>query len=352
MAPDSRFWRHQLGEATQRGRKHMLFRATLPVFLLFTFFTTQTKAKTEPVAGSCNVLASYTFRHKALHGNYTALASLSPSTISPSTSPAGQWSSRIQIHIPEEPAIQRYIRHLEGEGRITMLKALERSRPYLPVMTEILESQGVPAELIAVVFIESCFDREASHKGAGGYWQMMAATAQKLGLRVDRWVDERCDPVKSTKAAAKYLRLFYNKYHSWELALAAYNTGDGSLDKAVGKIRTSNFWELARRGAVPRRTRAYVPKVLAAAKIIRNLEAHGFEYPHGTPVYDFEPVRVKSPLKLAEIARWINVPLDTMQDLNPSLRLDVLPPDCNVNLNLPSGARDEFDLAYAKHIRR
>jgi len=352
MAPDSRFWRHQLGEASKRGRRHKMLRTVLPLLLLFTFNTSQTTAKTEPVTGSYSVLASYRFRQDTLQGNVAARASFSRTSVLSHTSPTGPWSSRIQIHIADEPAIQRYIRHLEGEGRITMLKALERSRPYLPVMTEILESQGVPAELIAVVFIESCFDREASHKGAGGYWQMMAATAQKLGLRVDRLVDERFDPVKSTEAAAKYLRLYYNRFHSWELALAAYNAGGDRVSKALDKRGSSNFWELARRGAVPRRTRAYVPKVLAAAKIIRNLEAHGFEYPHGTPVYDFEPVRVKSPLKLAEIALWINVPLDTMQDLNPSLRLDVLPPDCNVNLNLPSGARDEFDLAYAKHIRR
>ncbi|NLI81895.1 MAG: lytic transglycosylase domain-containing protein [Deltaproteobacteria bacterium] len=256
------------------------------------------------------------------------------------------------MRIPKEPAIQRYIRHLEDEGRPTVLKALERSRPYLPVMTELLDSHGVPAELIAIVLVESCFDREASHKGAGGYWQLLAATARRFGLRVDRWVDERRDPVKSTEAAAKYLRLFYDKYQSWELALAAYNVGDGKLDKAVERCRTSDFWELARRRALPERTRAYVPKVLAAAKIMMDLEAHGFEFLHGTPVYDFEPVRVQSPLKLAEIARWINVPLNTLQDLNPSLRLGVLPPDCDVNLNLPSGARDNFDLAYNRNHRR
>lgn len=352
MAPDSRFWRHQLGEAHKRGRRHKMLRTVLPLFLLFTFNTSQTTAKTEPVTGSYSVLASYKFRQGTLQGNVAARASFSRTPVLSHTSPTGPWSSKIQIQIADEPAIQRYIRHLEGEGRPTMEHALERSRPYLPVMTEILESRGVPAELIAVVSVESCFDGEASHRGAGGYWQLMAATARRMGLRVDRWVDERFDPVKSTEAAAKYLRLYYDRFHSWELALAAYNAGGDKVSKALNKRGSTNFWELARRGSLPAKTQAYVPKVLAAAKVMRNLEAHGFNYPRVTPIYDFEPVRVKSALKLQEIARWINVPVNTLQELNPSLRLDALPPDCNVNLNIPSGARDRFDLAYEKHLRR
>ncbi len=352
MAPDSRFWRHQLGEASKRGRRHKMLRTVLPLLLLFTFNTSQTTAKTEPVTGSYSVLASYRFRQDTLQGNVAARASFSRTSVLSHTSPTGPWSSRIQIHIADEPAIQRYIRHLEGEGRSTMAQALERSWPYLPVMTEILESRGVPAELIAVVSVESCFDGEASHRGAGGYWQLMAATARRMGLRVDRWVDERFDPVKSTEAAAKYLRLYYDRFHSWELALAAYNAGGDKVSKALNKRGATNFWELARRGSLPAKTQAYVPKVLAAAKVMRNLEAHGFDYPRITPIYDFEPVRVKSALKLQEIARWINVPVNTLQELNPSLRLDVLPPDCNVNLNIPSGARDRFDLAYENHLRR
>ncbi|NTW37074.1 MAG: lytic transglycosylase domain-containing protein [Syntrophobacteraceae bacterium] len=353
MAPDSRFWRHQLGEASHCGWERILLLATLPVFLLFTVLTSQSMAKTEPVDGSCNVvLASNAVHHTTLHENHTGVAIFSLSPVVSPTSPAGRWSSRIQMHIPDEPAIQRYIRHFESEGRQTMLQALERSKPYLSIMTEILESHGVPAELIAVIIVESCFDREAKCKGAVGYWQLMATTARKLGLRVDRWVDERMDPVRSTEAAAKYLRLFYDEYQSWPLALAAYNAGDGKLERAFKKSRSSDFWELVRRGRLPRRTGAYVPKVFAAAKILKNLEAHGFQYLSSTPVYDFETVTVKSPLKLEEIARWISVPVNTMQELNPSLRLDVLPPDCDVNLNLPSGARDKFDLAYDLHLRR
>lgn len=352
MAPDSRFRRHQLGEVTVRGRKRMLLKTTLPVFLLLVLCTTQSNAKTEPVKGSCNVLATYSFQHSPLRGDYAAFASLSSLPELSPTSPAERWSSRIQIHIPDEPTIQRYIRHFEREGRPTVVKALERSRPYLSVMTEILEAHGVPPELLAIVLVESCFDGEATCRGAGGYWQLLAATARTMGLRVDRWVDERFDPVKSTEAAAKYLRSFYERYQSWALVIAAFNAGDTSIDAAMRKRRTSDFWELARHGGMPRRTRAYVPKVLAVAQILGNLETYGFIRPQANLVYDFESVRVQSPLKLSEIAGWINVPVDTMQELNPSLRLDALPPDCNVSLNIPSGARDQFDLAYQQFLRR
>jgi len=218
-------------------------------------------------------------------------------------------------------------------------------------MSEILEANGVPADMISVALIESCFKGHASCGGAGGYWQLLAATARSMGLRVDRWVDERQDPIKSTQAAAKYLRSFYDLYESWPLALAAYNAGEIPVTNAIRRSRTSDFWELFRRGVLPGHTRAYVPKVLAAIQIMRDLEAHGFEYPKHSHVYDFESVSVTDPLRLEQVAEWIKVPMSTLQDLNPSLRLNRLPPDCGVSLNLPSGARDSFDLAYEQYLR-
>ncbi|GLI36143.1 hypothetical protein DAMNIGENAA_35760 [Desulforhabdus amnigena] len=118
---------------------------------------------------------------------------------------------------------------------------------------------------------------------------------------------------------------------------------------AIKKHGVNDFWEISKRGSLPRITRAYVPKVLAAIRIMRNLDAHGFESPQQFPIYDYESVSIKSPLQLEQVAKWINVPTSDLRDLNPSLRHDRLPPNGGVKLNLPSGARDKFDVAYARY---
>jgi membrane-bound lytic murein transglycosylase D len=351
MAPDSRFWRHQLGDA-RRSLQHNLLKTSLMVFLMMSMSTVEIQARTDCVWGSGDAKPIPLFEYvQPFPGESIPGTSLFPPNMIPLNPPAGRWSNRIQIHIPNQPAIQQYIRFFTGQGRPTFEDALARSRPYVPVMTEILVSQGVPADMVSVVLIESCFRRHASYGGAVGYWQLLAATARSVGLRVDRWVDDRRDPIKSTEAAAKYLRSFYDQFHSWPLALAAYNAGEIPVAGAMRRGRTSDFWELSRRGTLPGHTRAYVPKVLAAIQIMRDLEAHGFEYPRHYPVYDFESISIMSPLRLQQVAEWLRVPVSYLQDLNPSLRLDRLPPDCGVNLNLPSGARDKFDLAYKQYLR-
>jgi len=321
------------------------------VFLMIGLATSEIQARTEPVWGSmeerANAFSDYGHSFQGDFGPGTSL--FPPGFVH--TPPAGRWSNRIQIHIPNQPAIDQYIRFYTGQGRPTFEEAIARSRWYVPIMTEILESYGVPADMVSVVLVESCFRRSASCGGAVGYWQLLAATARSMGLRVDRWVDERLDPIKSTQAAAKYLRSFYEQFESWPLALAAYNAGDVPVSSAIRTLRTSDFWELSRRGTLPGRTRAYVPKVLAAIQIMRDLEAHGFERPRHYPVSDFDAVSIRSPLKLEQVAEWLGVSVSYLQDLNPSLRLDRLPPDCGVDLNLPSGAGDKFALAYEEYLR-
>ena len=351
MAPDSRFWRHQLGDA-RRSLQGRLLKASLMVFLIMSVSTLEIQARTEPSWGSMDErLGSACNDRNQFHGIPGSMMPLFPPSQIPPFPPVGLWSNGIQIHIPNQPAIQQYIRFFMGQGRSTFEDALERSRFHVPIMTEILESNGVPSDMVSVVFIESCFRGYASFGGAVGYWQLLAATARTMGLRVDRWVDERKDPIKSTQAAAKYLRSFYDQFESWPLALAAYNAGEIPVASAVRRARTSDFWELSRRGTLPGHTRAYVPKVLAAIQIMRDLEAHGFKRPNHSHAYDFESISVRSPLRLEQVASWIKVPVSYLQDLNPALRLDRLPPDCGVDLNLPSGARQTFDLAYEQYLR-
>ncbi|MCE5334080.1 MAG: lytic transglycosylase domain-containing protein [Desulfobacteraceae bacterium] len=255
----------------------------------------------------------------------------------------------IQIPI-NEPLVQKYIRFYEGDGRRTFSEAMEKGKYCLPQMTEILESHGVPAELVYVVLVESRFEKHASYRGAGGYWQMLASTAKRMGLKVDRWVDERRDPIKSTKAAAKYLKTLYDQHDSWLLALAAYNAGSRPIAYAARRGRVKDGELYGRK--LPARSVVYVSKVLAAMAIMREPGKYGFELPNYCKPKDFDPVMVKAPLKLEEIARWIDVPVSQLQELNPSLRLDAMPPDSGFALRLPSGSRDKFDLAYEVSTRR
>jgi membrane-bound lytic murein transglycosylase D len=218
-------------------------------------------------------------------------------------------------------------------------------------MTEILESYGVPGEFIWIVLVESRFEKHASYRGAGGYWQLMAGTARNLGLRVDKWVDERKDPIKSTKAAAKYLKQLYERYDSWLLALAAYNTGGGPISCVV-RNRCVKDWELNGHKYLPARSKVYAAKVLAAMQVMREPEQHGFESPKYCKPKDFDPIMVKSPVNIEVIAGWIGVPVSQILDLNPSLRQSAIPPDSGFALRLPSGSREKFDLAYSIHLRR
>jgi membrane-bound lytic murein transglycosylase D len=300
-------------------------------------------------------------------GNFGSLASASPVVEMPKNdipavhliqpiptdtlkgTPAVLWRNRIQIPI-HEPLVERYIRFYRGEGRQTFASSMKKAKDYLPMMTEILESRGVPAEMISIVFVESGFERNSSYHGAGGYWQMMAATARKMGLRVDRWVDERRDPVKSTKAAAKYLRTLYEQYDSWLLALAAYNAGTKPICYVAKRCCVKDGELYGRR--LPAYSAVYVSKVLAAANILREPEKYGFEFPNYCRPTDYDPVLVKMPLKLEEVAEWIDVPVSRLKELNPSLQLNTMSPVSGFALRLPAGSRDKFDLAYEVHTRR
>lgn len=352
MAPDSRLWRHQLGEA-QKGLRRVLPKIAVPFCLILVLVSSHVEARTEATRDSWSEhSAQLAVQEKPTQGDTLMLASLPPAPSFFNSSPAGRWSSRIQIPIKDQPSIQKFVRFYEEDGRRTFKESLERSRAYVPIMTEILECHGVPPEMISVVMVESSFRRHASNRGADGYWQLLAPTARAMGLRVDNWVDERRDPIKSTRAAAKYLRSFYEQFDSWTLALAAYNAGGGSVQCALKRGRANDFWELSKRGSLPWRTRQYVPKVLAAMHIMQNLETHGFKSPSQFANYDYESIWVQAPLKLEEVAQWVNVPVTELQNLNPSLRLDRVPPDSGYALRLPSGGRDKFDIAFEDYLRK
>lgn len=353
MAPSLFFPGHQLGEATA-GFQRFLLKAALLLCFFLASCSTNLNAKTNLAKNSWGKLSeSFLVHERPVQGDTCVVTSLTQPTkeLEVKSSLAGKSINRANVDVPNQPAVQKYVRFFKGKGRMTFVDGLERSWLHLPIMAEILESHGVPAELIYVVLVESSFKSKAlSPGGAGGYWQLIPSTARAMGLRVDRWVDERMDPIKSTEAAARYLRHLYDRYHSWPLALAAYNAGDGPVLKSIKKCRSKDFWTLSKYGSLPKITRAYVPKILAAIQIARDLENNDFQSPRYLPVFDFDSTLVKSPLKLQQVAQWANVPLKQLRTLNPSLRQDSLPPNRGFTLRLPPGTRHKFLQAYESYL--
>ena len=175
---------------------------------------------------------------------------------------------------------------------------------------------------------------------ATGPWQFMKGTAILYGLRVDQYVDERRDPIKSTIAAARYLRDLYDMFGAWPLAMAAYNAGEGKVMRALQKSRADSFWEIAQTKHIRRETKEYVPRFMAATIIAKNPDQYGFIQDPPAP-HQFEEVIVHRAVHLQQIAVAAGIPFTEFSRLNPELRRDVTPPDDqNYHLKVPVGSQE------------
>jgi membrane-bound lytic murein transglycosylase D len=186
----------------------------------------------------------------------------------------------------------------------------------------VFRAEGLPLDLAYVPLIESAFRPNAvSRAKAKGVWQFMAGTALEHGLKRDWYVDERSDPEKATRAAAKYLQSLARIFDGdWHLALASYNGGPGRVQRAMQRSSLTDFWELSDRPKLlPRETREYVPMILAAIVIARNPAQYGFDLTVPPPV-EYEKVNVPRPVDLRRIAEWAGASVTEIQELNPELR--------------------------------
>jgi membrane-bound lytic murein transglycosylase D len=176
----------------------------------------------------------------------------------------------------------------------------------------------------------------------------MKGTAIVYGLRVDQYVDERRDPIKSTIAAARYLRDLYDMFGTWPLAMAAYNAGEGKVMRALQKSRADSFWEIAQTKLIRRETKEYVPRFMAATIIAKNPVQYGFVQEPPAP-HQFEEVIVNRAVRLQHVATVAGIPYTELIRLNPELRRDVTPPDDqNYHLKVPVGSREAVVLAIDK----
>jgi membrane-bound lytic murein transglycosylase D len=218
------------------------------------------------------------------------------------------------IQTERNERVDKWINYYAGRGRERFQVWLTRSGTYMDLLTRGLRAEGVPEEIANLVFVESGFNMHAkSVASAVGPWQFIRGTARIFGLEMTAYKDERRDPELATRAAARYLRRLYTMFDgSWPLALAAYNSGEGTVMRAIKRQKTRDFWRLR----LPRETQDYVPKFLAAMEIASDPERYGFQVPENSPL-QYDRVMVSGLLDLKEVARVGNVDMEELKRLNP-----------------------------------
>lgn len=245
------------------------------------------------------------------------------------------------------PTVAQFINFFtQGKGRITMERGLARSGKYRAMVEQIFKEEGVPQDIIWLAQVESVWIPYAlSSASAKGIWQFIPSTGARFGLRQDGWVDERISPEKATRAAARYLK-FLNEFFAgdWLLAMAAYNCGENGVDRAIARCGYADFWELYNRNLLPMETRNYVPAILAVTIIAKNPEKYGFNV-QPEAEWSYDTFQVSDPLDLRVVSSLINVPYETLRELNPELKRGVTPPG-GFTLRLPKDTREQFEVAF------
>jgi membrane-bound lytic murein transglycosylase D len=232
-------------------------------------------------------------------------------------------------------------------GRAIVETGLRRAGRYREMIARVLGEEGVPQDLIYLAQAESAFQPTAlSRAGARGMWQFVAYRGQEYGLRHTWWLDERQDPEKATRAAAQHLRDLYKMFGDWYLAMAAYNCGPGNVQKGIERTGYADFWELYRRNALPRETKNYVPIILALTLIAKDALHYGIQAEPESPV-STDVVKPGRAIDLRLVAETIDMDVETLRALNPSLLRLATPDDPAFMLRLPLGTAEKFSAEIA-----
>ncbi|MCK5879256.1 MAG: LysM peptidoglycan-binding domain-containing protein [Holophagae bacterium] len=243
-----------------------------------------------------------------------------------------------------------YIKAFSTRLKPVIEASLKRGAKYEELFKRIFREEGVPEDLFYLPIIESGYrTRALSHAKAKGIWQFMSSTARLEGLTVNWWVDERSDPEKSTRAAARHLKRLYRHYGDWYLALAAYNAGQGKVNRSIRKAKTRDFWKIARHRWIFRReTRNYVPGFLAAMVIGKNPEKYGLSNIEQEDPISYDTVTIDSCTDLRIIAKLSETTVNRIQELNPHLRRLTTPiTKAPFSVHIPAGQKDNFATRFA-----
>jgi membrane-bound lytic murein transglycosylase D len=232
------------------------------------------------------------------------------------------------------PLVQGFINYYQGRGRATMESGLRRSGQYTTMARKIFREEGVPEDIVWLGQVESAWRPTArSWAAASGLWQFIPGTGSRFGLRQTAYVDERNSFEKATRASARYLKWLYNHFGNWELAMGAYNTGEGNVDRAIRRAGVRDFWAIY--PYIAQETRNYVPNILAVILIAKNPEKYGFRNIQRMPALAYDTVSVPSATSLQLIASLTDTNTDYIRSLNPELRRDMTPPGEPYLLRVP-----------------
>ena len=253
-------------------------------------------------------------------------------------------STAYDVPIVLDPSVQGHIRFFNVSIRSRFEQWLIRLSQYRPLVDSIFSEFHLPSDLVYLSLVESGFNPHAySRARAAGPWQFMKGTAKVYGLRVDSYVDERRDPVKSTVAAARYLRDLYDLFGTWPLAMAAYNAGEGKVMRALHTAQAESFSDIAKTRLIRRETKEYVPRFMAATIIAKNPDRYGFPQTD-IRLHEFEEVIVQRPVHFKTIANLTGISYQDLKLLNPELRRDATPPDdTEYHLKVPVGTKDRVE---------
>ncbi|EQC44693.1 lytic transglycosylase domain-containing protein [Bacteriovorax sp. Seq25_V] len=249
------------------------------------------------------------------------------------------------IPVVYNDAVKKWISYFLNRGRGFFERYSARAGRYAPLMSRILAENGLPKDLIFLAMAESGFQSKAkSWAKAVGPWQFMPYTGKRYGLKIDWYTDERRDPIKSSQAAAMYLKKLYGDFESWELAAAAYNAGEGKMGRAIKRYGTENFWKLRNGRYLKPETKNYVPKIMALAIIGKNLKAFGFDDIEFHEPLDYEEIVVDGGTDLFKVAELLEVEFDELHYLNPELLRWFTPPTQEkYSLRIPVGLKAKWD---------
>ena len=252
-------------------------------------------------------------------------------------------NTKSELPVVLNSQVAQFINYFTGRrGKKTVVRTLERAGAYRDMIERILEEEGVPQEMFHLAQAESGFRPKArSRARATGMWQFMKFRGRQYGLRQDKYIDERYDPEKATRAAARHLLDLYIQFGDWYLAMAAYNGGPNRVRRAVERTKSYDFWTHSRRRLLRRETRNYVPIILAMTYVGKNLDMYGIEIKDPAPPFEYDTIETDSEIHLDLIADIAGTTAETIKQLNPALLRSATPP-YSYDLRLPQGAGETF----------
>ncbi|MEO6526202.1 MAG: transglycosylase SLT domain-containing protein [Gemmatimonadaceae bacterium] len=279
---------------------------------------------------------------------------LAPAPVLESSVKAPTWDMDVRSYETQD-RVAHYVNQFTGRSKDRIAERLQRGTRFEPMIRATMKAGGLPEDMYYLALVESGFDPHAySRAAAVGMWQFMTSTARDMGMRVDWWVDERRDPIRSTVGAVRFLRGLRNQFGSLYLAAAAYNGGPGRVSRGLaryaddleGTQAEDAFFVLAEKDYLRNETREYVPQLIAAALIAKDPVRYGMEFSPLAP-FAYDSVRVPASTPLAAIAKAARATTREIADLNSHLLRGMTPPRDSFLVRLPVGARADFDSTFA-----